>query len=46
MLNGEQSDKFVGASEVKFRTALGKIQSALEGKAGDHMNMTYKQFRP
>ena len=42
MLNGEQSDKFVGASEVKFRTALGKIQQALSGKAGEHMNMSFK----
>jgi len=25
MLNGEESSKFVGADEIKFRNALGKL---------------------
>ena len=46
ILNGEQSDKFVGADEVKFRNALAKLQGALSGKASEHMNMQFKQFKP
>ena len=46
MLHGEESDKFVGADEHKFRNALGKLQAALSGKAGEHMQQTYKQFKP
>ena len=42
MLNGEESDKFVGADENKFRAALGKLQSALSGKASEHMSMSFK----
>ena len=46
ILNGEESDKFVGADENKFRAALIKLQSALSGKASEHMSMTFKQFKP
>ena len=46
MLHGEQSSKFVGADEVKFRNALGKLQIALSGKASEHMNQTFQQFKP
>lgn len=46
MLHGEENDKFVGADEIKFRNALGKLQAALSGKAGEHMQQSYKQFKP
>ena len=46
ILNGEESDKFVGANEHSFRSALGKLQLALSGRASEHMNQQYKQFKP
>jgi len=42
ILHGEESGRFVGADEIKFRAALGKLQNALSGKAGEHMLATYK----
>ena len=38
-LNGEESDKFVGADENKFKNALAKLQEALSGKASEHQSM-------
>jgi hypothetical protein len=46
ILHGEESAKFVGADEIKFRGALGNLQMALSGKAQEHMNQSYKQFKP
>ena len=45
-LNGEESSKFIGADENKFRAALLKLMEALSGKASEHMSLTYKQFKP
>ena len=38
ILDGEESDKFVGADPNKFNSALGKLHQALSGKAFEHMN--------
>ena len=45
-LNGQEIEKFVGANEDKFRTALARIYEALSGSASNHMNLKYKEFKP
>ena len=45
-MNGEQSDKFVGADENKFNSALGKLNDVLNSKSSQHMSMQFKQFKP
>ena len=46
MLNGQESAKFVGANEQKFRDALAVLQGELSGSASRHMSHNYKQFKP
>lgn len=46
ILDGQESTKFVGADPNKFSQALAVLQSALSGKAFEHMSMKYKQFKP
>lgn len=45
-INGKEHAKFVGADEIKFRTLLGEINDLTSSKAGSHMSMQFKQFRP
>ena len=46
MLNQQESAKFVGANEQKFRDALAVLQGELSGSASRHMSHNYKQFKP
>ena len=45
-LNGKESNKFTGADENKFRQALGELHKETSSKAGEHMNLEFKQFKP
>lgn len=45
-LNGKEQQKFTGADENKFRTALGELQKETSSKAGEHMNLEFKHFKP
>lgn len=45
-MNGKEHTKFVGADENKFRTALGELHKETSSKAGSHMNLEFKQFKP
>lgn len=46
ILNGEESDKFVGADENKFSAALAKLQQVLNSKSSEHGHMSFTQFKP
>ena len=46
MLNGQESAKFIGANEQKFKDALAVLQGELSGSASRHGNLNYKQFKP
>ena len=46
LLDGQESTKFVGADPNKFSQALAVLQTALSGKAFEHMGMKYTQFKP
>ena len=45
-MNGEQTAVFKGADEPKFRQNIGIIYKALSGKASEHINCEFKQFKP
>jgi thioredoxin-like negative regulator of GroEL len=45
-LNGKENEKFVGANEDKFRKALSTLHKELSNKAGEHMQLEFKQYKP
>jgi len=44
--NGKEHAKFTGANEPQFRKHLQEIHELTMSKAGSHMSMEYKQFKP
>jgi len=45
-IDGKEHTKFVGADENKFRQALGELHKVTSSKAGEHMHLDFKQFKP
>lgn len=45
-LGGKEHTKFVGADENKFRQTLGLLHKETASKAGSHMQMEFRQFKP
>ena len=45
-IDGKEHTKFVGADENKFRQAIGELHKVTSSKAGEHMHLDFKQFKP
>jgi thiol-disulfide isomerase/thioredoxin len=43
---GKEHAKFTGADEVKFRKHLSEVHELTMSKAGHHMGMNFKRFKP